>query len=114
MNALEELRLAQSILEAALSVTAAHELGEVCGLEIIRGEYSGVDEDKFLQVFTSISKGTPLSGCTVCIKPVAAKYFCADCAEYHLQEVGRLCPFCGSEHTTLLGGHGFYLESVLC
>lgn len=111
---MEELRLAQYILEAALSVATIYEPAQICVLEITKGEYSTVDQERFVHIFESISKQTPLSGCLVCITVVRAKYYCPDCAQYHMQEAGRLCPFCGAEGTSLLGGHGFYLDRVLC
>lgn len=111
---MEELRLAQCILEAALSVSAIYELDEICVLEITKGEYSTIDEEKFLHIFEAISQDTPLSGCLICINPTKAKYYCSDCTEYHMQESSRLCPFCGSDRIKLLGGYGFYLDRILC
>ncbi len=111
---MEELRLAQQILEDALSIATTYELGEISALEIMKGEHNTVDQKKFLELFRSISKDTPMATSLIFINSVKAKYFCTDCAEYHVQDYGRLCPYCGSDRVSLLGGYGFYLESLIC
>ncbi|MCR5102215.1 MAG: hydrogenase maturation nickel metallochaperone HypA [Butyrivibrio sp.] len=54
-----------------------------------------------------------MKDCELVIEPIEAITFCEDCKkEYDTIRHGKICPYCGSEHTYLLQGNEFIIKEI--
>ena len=54
-----------------------------------------------------------MKGCKLVIEPIQAITHCEDCKQdYDTVKHGKICPYCGSEHTYLLQGDEFIIKEI--
>lgn len=59
------------------------------------------------------SKSELMDGCELEIETIPAITFCEDCEEtYGTVEHGKICPYCGSEHTYLVQGNEHQIKEI--
>ena len=59
------------------------------------------------------SKSELMAGCELEIETIPAVTFCEDCEEtYGTVEHGKICPYCGSEHTYLIQGNEHEIKEI--
>ena len=97
-----------------------NELGEENGLNKIGsvtlqvGEVSGIITDYFVDCWNYFKKKHPLlEESELRLETIPAVTFCEDCQkEYETVRYGRICPYCGSEHTYLLVGNECIIKEI--
>ena len=59
------------------------------------------------------SKSELMDGCELEIETIPAITFCEDCEEtYPTVQHGKICPYCGSEHTYLVQGNEHQIKEI--
>lgn len=61
----------------------------------------------------AVTKHDIMNGCELKIEQIDAVTYCEDCKkEYPTVKYGKICPYCGSEHTFLLKGNEFNIKEI--
>ncbi len=59
------------------------------------------------------SKSEIMKGCALEIETIPAITFCEDCRQtYDTVPQGKICPYCGSEHTYLVQGNEHQIKEI--
>ncbi|EOT24343.1 hydrogenase nickel insertion protein HypA [Eubacterium sp. 14-2] len=59
------------------------------------------------------SKSERMDGCELVIETIPAITYCEACEEtYPTVEHGKICPYCGSEHTYLIQGNEHQIKEI--
>ncbi len=59
------------------------------------------------------SKSEKMKGCELVIETIPAVTFCEECKQtYGTVEYGKICPYCGSEHTYLVQGNEHQIKEI--
>ena len=90
------------------------DVGHVNKVTIKLGEVSGVVPHLLQDCWNwAVSKRENMRGCELEIQNIGAFSHCENCnSNYKTIEHGRVCPFCGSDKTSLICGNEFIIESV--
>ena len=78
------------------------------------GEVSTVVNDQLIDCWNwNANRSDLLRGCTLEIDPIPAVTYCEDCSkEYPTVKYGKICPYCGSEHTYLIRGNKVVIKEI--
>ena len=78
------------------------------------GEVSTVVNDQLIDCWNwNANRSDLLRGCTLEIEPIPAVTYCEDCfKEYPTVKFGKICPYCGSEHTYLRRGNEVVIKEI--
>lgn len=78
------------------------------------GEVSTVVNDQLIDCWNwNANRNDLLRGCTLEIEPIPAVTYCEDCGkEYPTVKYGKICPYCGSEHTYLRRGNEVVIKEI--
>jgi len=61
----------------------------------------------------AVNREELMKDCRLVIESIEAVTFCEDCKkEYDTVKHGKICPYCGSEHTYLLRGNEFIIKEI--
>lgn len=78
------------------------------------GEVSTVVNDQLIDCWNwNANRSDLLRGCTLEIEHIPAVTYCEDCSkEYPTVKFGKICPYCGSEHTYLRRGNEVVIKEI--
>ncbi len=61
----------------------------------------------------AVNREELMKDCRLVIESIEAVTYCEDCKkEYDTIKHGKICPYCGSEHTYLLRGNEFIIKEI--
>lgn len=111
---MHELGIVFHIIRSVEDVAAQNNLRRVSSVTLQLGEVSGILPDYLADCWRwACDKKDLMRGCELVCEEVPAVTFCEDCQrEYGTVEHGRMCPYCGSEHTYLVCGNEAVIKEI--
>ncbi len=111
---MHELGVTFHIMDHVEKVAAENEVSHVRKVTLELGEVSTVIESYLQNCWTWAAKKRPLfNECKLVVEALPAITYCEDCTEtYSTVPYGKICPYCGSEHTYLLQGNEFNIKEI--
>lgn len=111
---MHELGVTFHIMDHLEKVAEENRVKRICKVTLELGEVSTVIESYLRNCWTWASKKRPLfTDCELIVETLPAKTFCEDCEKtYSTVQHGKICPYCGSEHTYLICGNEFNIKEI--
>ena len=111
---MHELGVVFHVIKTVNRIAAENGVTHVCAVTIELGEVSAVVPAYLEDCWKwAVSKETVMKDAALIIEPIKAETFCEDCkGVYGTVAYGKICPYCGSEHTYLLCGNEFILKNI--
>ena len=111
---MHELGVVFHVIKSVNRIAEENGVSRVSAVTIELGEVSSVIPDYLLDCWKwAVSKETVMKDAALIIEPIRAETFCEDCkGVYGTVAHGKICPYCGSEHTYLLRGNEFILKNI--
>lgn len=111
---MHELGVVFHIIRSVESVAKENNLTEINSVTLELGEVSTVIESYLTDCWKwAIKRSDLLKEASLIVETLPAITYCEDCKEnYGTVEHGRICPFCGSEHTYLVQGNEFNIKEI--
>ena len=111
---MHELGVVFHVIKTVNRIAAENGVAHVCAVTIELGEVSAVVPAYLEDCWKwAVSKETVMKDAALIIEPIRAETFCEDCkGVYGTVAHGKICPYCGSEHTYLLRGNEFILKNI--
>ncbi len=110
---MHELSVTQSLLNVALRHADNAGAVKINEVNLVIGELSQFVDDSIQFYWDMIAANTIACGAKLNFKRIPATLHCNDCGQDGpLNRAAYVCPSCGSEHLTIIGGQEFYLESI--
>ncbi len=110
---MHELAITQNILEIALRHAQERRATRISELYLVIGQWASVLDDSVQFYWDIVSDGTIAKGATLHFSRIAAQMHCSDCnRDYAPAAEGLFCPTCHGQHTKIIHGDEFYLESI--
>jgi len=111
---MEELRVIQSILEAALKYADEKNAQRITDLHIQIGELNNLRAESIQQNWDFLSKDTIAAGAILHFMQIPAKYQCMACFQkYNPLDTNRFeCPNCGSVGVKVISGEEFSVQTI--
>lgn len=108
---MHELALMKSVLSIVETETEKQGFHRVAVIRLAVGELSGVVPELLRDYFPFAAGGTVAEGARVEIRELPVTARCRACGWEGRPGEG-LCPACGGDDLSLLGGREFYVESI--
>ena len=111
---MHELGVTFHIMDHLEKVAEENKVEKINKVVLELGEVSTVIESYLQNCWTWAAKKRPLfeQSCLV-VEILPAITYCEDCKEtYPTVKYGKICPYCGSEHTYLLQGNEFNIKEI--
>ncbi len=91
-----------------------NQLAKIGSVTLQVGEVSGIVTDYFVDCWNYFKRKHPLLvDSELKLETIRAVTFCEDCKQdYETVRFGRICPYCGSEHTYLLTGNECIIKEI--
>ena len=106
---MHELGIVFHIVKSVQEIAAENQASKVNKVVLQIGEVSTI----IPYYLKDCSKSELMEGCELEIETIPAITFCEDCGEtYGTVEHGKICPYCGSEHTYLIQGNGHEIKEI--
>lgn len=111
---MHEIGMLRQTAELAQSVAEENGIDEIKCITIEIGELSGALPYVFTEYFPFVAeKYSILKNAELRLITVSGEGLCADCrCLYNIQKHGGICPRCGSESKTVLGGTDVKVLSI--
>lgn len=111
---MHELGIVTHVAKTIDRLAEENGLTEISSVTLEIGEVSGILTDYFTDCWNWFKKKHPvLKDSQLIIETIPAVTFCEDCREtYATVKHGRICPFCGSEHTYLVQGNETVIKEI--
>ena len=111
---MHELGIVFHIIDSLEKIAAENQLTEIASVTLEIGEVSGVVDSYLKDCWKwKCSKSELMDGCELEIETIPAITFCEDCEEtYPTVQHGKICPYCGSEHTYLVQGNEHQIKEI--
>ena len=111
---MHELGVVFHIADLVSDVTKENKAEKIKKVVMQIGEVSTVVNDQLIDCWNWNANRTDLlRGCTLEIEPIPAVTYCEDCGkEYPTVKFGKICPYCGSEHTYLRRGNEVVIKEI--
>ena len=111
---MHELGVVFHVIKTVNRIAAENGVAHVCAVTIELGEVSAVVPAYLKDCWKwKCSKSELMDGCELEIETIPAITFCEDCEEtYPTVQHGKICPYCGSEHTYLVQGNEHQIKEI--
>ncbi len=111
---MHELGIVFYIIRDVKEAAANNHVGHVSGVVMNIGEVSTIVPEYLTDCWRwAADKEELLKGCELKINTLPAVSYCEECGqEYPTVAHGKICPFCGSEHTYLLRGNEVEIKEI--
>ena len=111
---MHELSIVTHVAKSLDEIAKENNLSKIGSVTLQVGEVSGIMTDYFVECWDYFKKKHPLlQEAQLKLETIAAVTFCEDCKqEYETVKYGRICPYCGSEHTFLITGNECIIKEI--
>ena len=111
---MHELGVVFYVVKDVKEVALENNIKKVKSVTLEIGEVSGVINEQLIDCWNWARKKEEITAETeLIIETLEAITFCEDCGKnYGTVEHGKICPFCGSEHTYLIVGNEFNIKEI--
>ena len=110
---MHEVSLVNALLRQVEDLMREHSAAAAKRVNVIVGEFSGVEPDLLQLAFDRQVPHTLAAGARLCITRAQLEGVCGQCScEFPIKQFQFQCPHCNSTHTDILGGEELTLESV--
>ena len=111
---MHELGIVMHVAKTLEEVAAENKISDIASVTLEVGEVAGILNDYFLDCWDYFKvKHEVIKNCEMKIEMIPAVTFCEDCKrEYETVKYGRICPYCGSEHTFLVVGNECIIKEI--
>ncbi|MCR4587026.1 MAG: hydrogenase maturation nickel metallochaperone HypA [Lachnospiraceae bacterium] len=111
---MHELGVVFHVIDSLTEVAKENELTHIGSVTLELGEVSAVIESYLVDCWKwAVERTDLMKGAQLKVEKIPAITFCEDCKqEYPTVEHGKICPYCGSEHTYLLQGNEFTIKEI--
>ena len=112
---MNELGVVFHIADIVSDVARKNNASKIAKVVMQIGEVSTVVNDQLIDCWNWNANRTDLlKGCKMEVETIPAVTYCEDCKkEYPTVQYGKICPYCGSEHTYLLRGNEVQIKEIL-
>ena len=110
---MHELGITQNILQIALEHAEKAGAKNICRINLVIGEFSGIVDESVQFYFDFVSKDTPAQGAQLIFTKLPARFRCRSCVhEFIPQKDHWTCPVCQSPGPEIISGREFYMDSI--
>ena len=111
---MHELGIVMHVAKTLDELAAENKISDIASVTLQVGEVAGILNDYFLDCWDYFKvKHDVIKNCQMNIEMMPAVTFCEDCKqEYETVKYGRICPYCGSEHTYLVTGNECIIKEI--
>ncbi|SFQ12951.1 hydrogenase nickel incorporation protein HypA/HybF [Lachnospiraceae bacterium XBB1006] len=111
---MHELGVVFYVVKDVKNVAEENKVEKVNSVTLQIGEVSGIIHDYLIDCWDWAKKKEPImEEARMFVEQIDAVTFCEDCKkEYGTVEHGKVCPYCGSEHTYLVRGNEFLIKEI--
>ena len=112
---MNELGVVFHIADIVSDVARKNNASKIAKVVMQIGEVSTDVNDQLIDCWNWNANRTDLlKGCKMEVETIPAVTYCEDCKkEYPTVQYGKICPYCGSEHTYLLRGNEVQIKEIL-
>lgn len=112
---MHELGVVFHVIKSVNKIAAENNVAKVTAVTIELGEVSTVIPEYLQDCWKwAVGKETVMKDAELVVERITAETFCEDCKQiYSTVEYGKVCPYCGSEHTYLVRGNEFILKNIV-
>ncbi|MCP5000543.1 MAG: hydrogenase maturation nickel metallochaperone HypA [Hyphomicrobiales bacterium] len=101
------------MLRSLEKLLAEHQAAKATSVNVIVGEFAGVEPDLLESAFKQEAEGGAAEGARLCIMRTSLAGKCDCCRhEFPIKRFRFVCPLCGANNVTVKGGEELLLESV--
>jgi hydrogenase nickel incorporation protein HypA/HybF len=110
---MHEQSLVESLLTLALDNAEKANARRIISINLVVGDYTGVEEDAVNLYFGFLSKDTIAAGARIHYTHVPGQLRCRDCdILFPLQKHEYRCPKCEGRRVEIVGGRELYIEDM--
>ena len=110
---MHEQSIVESILSLALKNAAKAGARRIIGINLVVGDYTGVEQEAVDFYFGFLGKNTVAAGAKINYTRVAAQLRCRDCdILFPMQKRDFQCPKCSGRRVEIAGGRDLFIESM--
>lgn len=110
---MHEASLVRALLRSVETLLAEHQGARLKSVNVVVGEFSGVEPDLLESAFQRQSRGGAAEGAQLHIKRTSLTAKCEDCRyEFQIEHFRFVCPLCNVTDVTVVGGDELLLDSV--
>ena len=112
---MHELGVVFHVIKTVENLAKENDVTEIKSVTLEIGEVSTVIEEYLHKCWkwSVEKKSTMMQQTELIVERIPAITYCEDCKkEYGTVEHGKICPYCGSEHTYLLQGSEFNIKEI--
>lgn len=112
---MHELGVVFHVIKSVNKIAAENNVAKVTAVTIELGEVSTVIPEYLQDCWKwAVGKETVMKDAELVVERIHAETFCEDCKQiYSTVKYGKVCPYCGSEHTYLVRGNEFILKNIV-
>lgn len=111
---MHELGVVFHIAKSVEKIAVENEAERISSVTLEIGEVSTIIPEYLIDVWNWNCKKTPLlTDCELKLERIPAVTFCEECEKtYETVPHGKICPYCGSEHTYLVAGNEVNIKEI--
>ncbi len=110
---MHEQSIVESILALALGNAEKANARRIHSINLVVGDYTGIEEDSVNLYFGFLSQNTIAAGARIKYSHVPGQLRCRDCdILFPLQKHDYHCPKCEGRRVEIVGGREFYIENM--
>ena len=111
---MHELGVVFHVIENVKEVAKENDISHVEAVTLQLGTVSSVIPSYLEDCWKwAVNREELMKDCRLVIESIEAVTYCEDCKkEYDTIKHGKICPYCGSEHTYLLRGNEFIIKEI--
>ena len=110
---MHEQSIVQSLLALALETAEKAGARKIIRINLVVGDYTGIEEDAVNFYFGFLSRDTIAAGATIHYTHVPAQLRCRDCdILFPMQKRDYHCPECEGNRVEIVGGRELYIENI--
>ncbi len=114
-NKMHELGVVFHVIKMVEEICEENNLTEIESVTLELGEVSTVIESYLHDVWkwAVVNRSEHMKTAKLYVEQIPAITYCEDCGKtYGTVEHGKICPYCGSEHTYLQQGNEFNIKEI--
>jgi len=110
---MHEQSIVESLLRLALDSAEKANARRIFSINLVVGDYTGVEEDAVNFYFGFLSKDTIAAGARINYTHVSGQLRCRDCDVFFpLQKHDYCCPECEGKRVEIVGGRELYIDNM--
>lgn len=110
---MHEQSIVASLLKLVLDNAGKANARKIISINLVVGDYTGVEEDAVNFYFGFLSKDTIAAGARIHTTHVPGQLRCRDCdILFPLRKRNYRCPECGGKRVEIVGGRELYIENM--